>query len=180
MSKNKSKRKMGECTCDNCGVKFEKPLSEITRNNNLGRQNFCSRTCVGKNNTKNFGDRKNNYDISKHSNNSRDKFTGLRSFLRRIKNKYHNYDVDLVYLKEVWDNQHRCVYTGVELVLPKWRGINDPLYTASIDRIDSNKGYIKGNLQFISIAANLAKNAMTHEQMLKFCKLIIENKKPIV
>ena len=54
MSKNKSKRKMGECTCDNCGIKFEKPLSEINRNNKLGRQNFCSRTCVGKNNIKNF------------------------------------------------------------------------------------------------------------------------------
>lgn len=180
MSKNKSKRKMGECTCDNCGVKFEKPLSEINRNNKLSRQNFCSRTCVGKNNIKNFGDRKNNYDISKHSNNSRDNFTGLRSFLRRIKNKYHDYDVDLEYLKEIWDNQNICVYTGVDLQLPKSKGVNNPLYTASIDRIKSDKGYIKGNLQFISIASNLAKNTMSHEQMLEFCDLIVKNKKPII
>jgi hypothetical protein len=180
MSKNKSKRKMGECTCDNCGVTFEKPSTELTRNNKLGRQNFCSRTCVGKNNTKNFGDKRGDYDISKHSNNSRDGFTGLRALLRRIKSKYHNYDVDLNYLKEVWDEQNICVYSGVKLQLPKWKGINNPLYTASIDRIDSEKGYVKGNIQYISITSNHAKNSMSHEQMLEFCGLIMENKKPIV
>lgn len=180
MSKNKSKRKMGECSCDNCGVVFEKPLSELNRNKNLGRMNFCTRSCVGKNNTKNFGQRLNNYNISKHSDNSRDKYTGLRALLRRIKNKYHDYDVDLDYLKEVWDVQNICVYTGVELQLPKWKGINDPLYTASIDRIESDKGYVKGNIQFISITSNHAKNSMTHEQMIKFCDLIITNKKPII
>ena len=180
MSKNKSKRKMGECTCDNCGVKFEKPLSELTRNKNLGRKNFCSRTCVGKNNTKNFGDKRSDYDISQHSGNSRDEFTGLRALLRRIKSKYHNYDVDLIYLKELWDKQNICVYTGVELQLPKWKGVNNPLYTASIDRVDSEKGYVRGNIQFISITSNHAKNSMSHQQMINFCNLIIENKKPII
>jgi len=171
---------MGECTCDNCEIKFEKPLSEITRNNKLGRQNFCSRTCVGKNNTKNFGEKRSDYDISQHSSNSRDEFTGLRALLRRIKNKFHNYDVDLDYLKEVWDKQNVCLYSGVKLQLPKWRGVNNPLFTASIDRIDSEKGYIRGNIQYISITSNHAKNSMSHRQMLDFCNLIIENKKPIV
>ena len=171
---------MGECTCDNCGIKFEKPLSELTRNKNLGRKNFCSRTCVGKNNTKNFGDKRSDYDISQHSGNSRDEFTGLRALLRRIKSKYHNYDVDLIYLKELWDKQNICVYTGVELQLPKWKGVNNPLYTASIDRVDSEKGYVRGNIQFISITSNHAKNSMSHQQMINFCNLIIENKKPII
>jgi hypothetical protein len=179
MSKNKSKRKMGECTCDNCGITFKKTLTELSRSKKLGRKNFCSRTCVGKNNIKNFGDKKINYDISQHSANSRDEFTGLRALLRRIKNKYHNHDVDLDYLKEVWDNQNKCIYTGVDLVLPKWKGINNPLYTASIDRIDSTKGYVRGNIQYISITSNHAKNSMSHEQMIEFCELIIKSKKPI-
>ena len=88
MSERNLKIKMGECTCDNCGVIFEKPLKELVRGKKLGRKNFCSRTCVGKNNTKNFGDRKNSYNISQHSGHSRDGFTGLRALLRRIKNKY--------------------------------------------------------------------------------------------
>ena len=49
-------RKLGNCTCDNCGVEFSKPQSEIIRNQKLGRKNFCSRTCVGKNNIKNLGE----------------------------------------------------------------------------------------------------------------------------
>jgi hypothetical protein len=180
MSKNKSKRKMGDCVCDNCGVKFEKPLSELIRNKKLSRHNFCSRTCVGKNNIKNFGDKKNGYDISKHSYNKNDEFTGLRGFLRRIKNKYYDYDIDLFYLKEVWDSQNKCVYSGVNLILPRWKGYNNPLYTASVDRIESDKGYVKGNIQFVSITANLAKNSMTHEQMIEFCRLISNNEKPII
>lgn len=180
MSKRYSKMKMGECTCDNCGIKFEKPLKELVRGEKLGRKNFCSRTCVGKNNIKNFGDRKNNYDISQHSGHKRDIYTGFRDFMRRVKRKNYEYDIDLQYLKEVWDNCNICVYTGVVLVLPKYTHFNNPLYTASLDRIDSSKGYVKGNIQYISITANYAKNSMTHEQMLKFCNLIAENKKPIV
>ena len=127
-----------------------------------------------------FRDALHSESVSQHSGHSRDGFTGLRALLRRIKNKYHNYDVDLDYLKEVWDNQNTCIYSGVKLQLPKWKGINNPLYTASIDRIDSEKGYVKGNIQFISITSNHSKNSMTHEQMLEFCRLIMENKKPIV
>ena len=180
MNKNKSKRKMGECSCDNCGITFEKPLTEIVRNEKLNRQNFCSRTCVGKNNIKNFGDRENNYNISNHSNNNRDEYTGFRDFLRRIKRREHEYNVDLKYLKEVWDKSNVCVYSGVILVLPTHLKNNNPLITASIDRIDSTKGYVKGNIQYISITSNHAKNSMSHEQMLEFCRLITENKKPIV
>ena len=47
-------RKLGKCSCDNCGIEFEKPISEIKRNQKLGRKNFCSRICVGVNNSKNL------------------------------------------------------------------------------------------------------------------------------
>ncbi len=180
MRKRYLKMKMGECTCDNCGVKFEKPLKELVRSEKLGRKNFCSRTCVGKNNIKNFGDKRSDYDITQHSGHKRDEYTGFRDFMRRIKRKDYEHNIDLAYLKEVWDKCNVCVYSGVELVLPTHRKNNNPLITASIDRIDSSKGYVKGNIQFISITANHAKNSMSHEQMMEFCNLIKENKKPII
>ena len=37
----------------------------------------------------------------------------------------------------------------------------------SVDRINSSKGYVKDNIQFISIAMNHLKNNMTHEQMIE-------------
>jgi hypothetical protein len=40
MSERNLKMKMGECTCDNCGVIFEKPLKELVRGKKLGRKNF--------------------------------------------------------------------------------------------------------------------------------------------
>lgn len=51
---------------------------------------------------------------------------------------------------------------------------NNPIYTASLDRIDSSKGYEIGNIQFISTAINYMKNTMSHEDTLKLCKIIAE------
>jgi hypothetical protein len=177
--KKSIKRKMGKCTCFNCGCEFEKPVSEIKRNEKFGRHNFCSRTCVGHFNTERIKLIKTTYDISKHSNNGRDEYTGFREFLRRVKSRNYENNLDLDYLKELWEKQNICVYTGVKLVLPKRKGWNNQLFCASIDRIDSNLGYVKGNIQYISIAANHAKNNMSHEEMITLCQLIYEHKKTL-
>jgi hypothetical protein len=175
--KKRDKRRMGSCTCSNCGVEFEKALSELKRNEKLGRKNFCSRSCTGYFNAEKLLNVKNRYDIRKHSNNCRDEFTGLRDFIRRIKKRTIDSDIDLIYLKELWDKQNTCIYTGVKLQLPKNKGINNQLYTASLDRIDSSVGYFKGNVQFVSIAANLAKSSLSHNEMILLCNLIYENRK---
>jgi len=40
----------------------------------------------------------------------------------------------------------------------------------------SIKGYEIDNIQFVSTAANWAKNKMTHIQMIEFCDIIIAHK----
>ena len=52
---------------------------------------------------------------------------------------------------------------------------NNPIYIASLDRIDSSKGYIIGNVQFISTSINYMKNTMSHNDTLLLCNLIAKH-----
>jgi hypothetical protein len=42
----------------------------------------------------------------------------------------------------------------------------------SLDRIDSSKGYIEGNVEFVCVSINYAKNGFSKQQMIDFIKEI--------
>ena len=64
-----------------------------------------------------------------------------------------------------------CPYLGVVLTTG-YQGRDD--CRASIDRKDSTKGYIKGNIQIISQLANKMKSNANTEQLIKFAKSILK------
>jgi hypothetical protein len=51
----------------------------------------------------------------------------------------------------------------------------DLICTASLDRIDSNKGYIKDNIQLVHKDVNMIKKEYDQEYFLTLCRLITEN-----
>ena len=173
----KQKRPQSDTTCFNCGIIFLKDDSEIKRSGKLGRENFCSRKCSANTHITNLGDFVGNPDNGKHlkgyTNNRSDKYTVIREHLNRAKKRDKEFDITLDDLLNLWDSQGGiCSYTGIQLVPPR-EGKDVPMYRkASLDRIDSTIGYIVGNIQFISASANHAKNNMTHEEMVEFCRLI--------
>ncbi|MDO1447313.1 hypothetical protein Q0590_13680 [Rhodocytophaga aerolata] len=78
-------------------------------------------------------------------------------------------------MKTQWEVQKGiCPYTGLQLVQPKYNSKNDIQTTASLDRIDCKKGYIKGNIQFVSMAINYAKSTLTHKEMIALCRKIAD------
>jgi len=159
--------------CEQCGSIFERENREQNRSLKLNRRTFCSRKCSGKANINNIPiDKISNYDISQHSSNRKDEYTPFKSYLRRIKSRTKEIDIDLEYIKYIWEKQEGiCPYSKIKLILCS-DGINDPIYTASIDRIDSTKGYIKGNIQFVSTAINYMKHSMTHDETIELINII--------
>jgi hypothetical protein len=151
---------------------FKKDGSEVRRSNKLCVPHYCSIICVRKGRVTN---KKGNLDVL-IANNRKDKFTGLREHLTRVKKRDKNHDITLDDLLNVWEKQKGvCPYTGVKLIHPKDAKNVLMIYKASLDRIDSKLGYVKGNIQFISASANFGKGEMTHDEMIIFCKLITKH-----
>lgn len=158
-----------EVTCGSCGKNFDKPLNEYNRSKKLGRGFFCSRSCSG---------RKFHGHLTPHAGKFNDNLlkgrpdlSPFQSELTRARKRADDYGVDCTItvqdLEETWNAQYGvCAYSGFPL-FKKRSGSNDPRYAASLDRIDSALGYVKGNIQFVSIAMNCAKGEMSHSMMIE-------------
>ena len=162
--------------CDNCGSNFDRESREIKRSISLGRRQFCSRECSGKNNHRHLDQYKGQGEIWKYSKNKLDKYSGFREHNRRIRQRDPSSTVDSKYLYKIWEEQKGiCPYTGIELEHPSIKKKNSIIKTASLDRIDSSKGYVEKNLQFVSMAINFMKNSMSHEETIELCKIIAKH-----
>jgi hypothetical protein len=76
----------------------------------------------------------------------------------------------------IWDlflkQDSRCALTGLELKFPKYG--KDKSYSASLDRIDSSKGYVEGNVQWVHKHINIMKNKFDQSYFREMCKLVNE------
>jgi hypothetical protein len=79
-----------------------------------------------------------------------------------------NYNLNIEYLSKLFDEQDsKCFYTNLPL------SFNDN--TASLERIDSNKGYEKDNVVWVHKNLNIMKRDLSIEEFLNICKLVVEN-----
>lgn len=66
----------------------------------------------------------------------------------------------------------KCPYLGCELTYSV--GHSYCPTQATVDRIDSSKGYVKGNIQIISAKANTMKSNATPEELVIFARNILD------
>jgi hypothetical protein len=168
--------------CNHCGKEFEKSISEFNRSEKLGRKHYCSLSCSGHHAPIIKNPEKFKKPSTSHLNpkNRIDEYSPFRNHFKRLKNRKHEIDVDLDYLKKLWEDQEgTCPITGWKLTLPKstsHRGKCDP-NAASLDRIDNNKGYIKGNIRWISVMANFARHEWGDKELIDFCNAVYKHNK---
>lgn len=85
--------------------------------------------------------------------------------------------IDGKYLWELYLKQDKkCALSGMELIMIRDFRYKYRLQTASLDRIDNNKPYIKGNLQWVHKEVNFMKQNMTEDKLLYWCEKLLKHK----
>lgn len=78
-------------------------------------------------------------------------------------------------IEDIWklflEQGRKCALSGVELVISGTTHYN----TASVDRIDSSKGYVLGNIQWVHKHINFMKRTYSQEYFIDMCKKVAQN-----
>jgi len=81
------------------------------------------------------------------------------------------WEIDEEYLADLLiDQDYKCALSGWDI-----DAMNVNKNSASLDRIDSTKGYVKGNVQWVHKMVNMCKQQYTQEQFVSMC-ISIANK----
>jgi hypothetical protein len=105
------------------------------------------------------------------------------TYLSRIKRNANNrgleFSVSSEYLWKLFQKQNgNCALTGERLVFRSSYNVKyKKEQTASLDRINSSKGYVKGNLQWVHRQVNEMKMNKSDGELIEWCKKIVKHQK---
>lgn len=149
VKKAKAGHRMFEVQCD-CGLVYFKSVAYLRRH--LG--NYCQ-SCKGIL----------TYKGGEHV--SGTYFLYIQKGCKR-RSQIIEFNLTLKYIDQLFLIQNKkCKLSGVDI------SFEDK--TASLDRIDSTKGYIEGNVQWLHKDVNRMKLNFSQDYFIKFCKLISTN-----
>lgn len=182
--------------CSNCNKEIIVKAKEYNRQTKKGRKHFfCSLSCSAHYNninaTEEVKEMRRNFfknlspEAKEKQKQNLIKFVrkhdpNFYHYLRQVSNKrfcnknvkFQTTDIDEKYLKDLWEQQEGfCALSHIPII-PRYQNRKKSLSVASLDRIDSSIGYMKGNVQFVALGINYAKNGYTNEEMLEFINQI--------
>lgn len=100
------------------------------------------------------------------------------SYLKRVKGRAiksnFEFNIDADYIYNIYLKQKgKCALSALPIEFRlNWKKNEQ---TASLDRIDNTKGYIKGNVQWLHKDINNMKYTFTEEYFINLCKSIAKN-----
>jgi hypothetical protein len=156
------------CECSTCGHKFRQD-GYSTR---LGRQGckYCRTKAIW-----NPLVAKEPYEVGKLTRLWWAKRVIAVVYKRRKKNPKFEMEIDMHYAWQKFLEQNgKCNYTGLKLQFPDTGSLGG---TASLDRIDSSKGYIKDNIQWVHAVVNNMKSDLDSKDFKNYCKLVTKHTK---
>jgi hypothetical protein len=74
------------------------------------------------------------------------------------------------------DQNRKCALSGVDISFGNSWNKN---ITASLDRLDSSKGYVEGNIQWVHKHVNMMKRSLCDEEFVRWCTIIVDHRKTI-
>ena len=152
-----------EIKCDYCGKEFvfNGGLSHYKRT----KRHYCSRSCQGNGNNVVLGNKL--HGLGGHGDKKDKRYAIFHGAKKRALKKGFDFNLEVCDIPEI---PKTCPVLGIEI---KANTTHKPLDSSpSLDRIDSTKGYIKGNVQIISNRANRIKSDATIEELEKLIKFL--------
>jgi hypothetical protein len=146
--------------CRICGESFEAPVTFHYLLANLVDDRTYSCGCYQN------GSRNHSWSGSKDGKVCGSRFYKIKEqALKRNK----QFDLDIEYLAWLLAEQdYKCKYTGITLTSCS----AEQGSTASLDRIDSSKGYVEGNVQWVHKDINKMKLDFSEERFIELCKAV--------
>ena len=165
----KGTRAYVECSCV-CGSISNKRLESVVS----GKVRYCGDKCTRlHNNTLQLGS-------------SNPCFRGVgqigsckfKDIKRNAERRGIEFNLTIQYISELFDKQNGiCALSGMEIEFGRVRTSGT---TASLDRIDSTKGYIEGNVQWVHKLVNRMKMDITEDVFLQLCEKITTHRRKVV
>lgn len=112
-------------------------------------------------------------------------FTGFKDisgvFWRKFRDsglrREYEFDIDLEYVWNIYEQQGRkCALSNLPIKFHK-NYDNPNEQTASIDRVNSNLGYVQGNIQIIHKRLNRIKTICNNKEFIAWCHAVASNTK---
>ena len=157
----------GTKQCTHCGIAKPRSLFSRDKHTRDGLRFDCKQ-CVAK-----------RHKSKRDKNRLEYQFKYLLSSSReRAKGKNLPHDIDIAYLRSIATEY--CPYQGVKL---RWANESTDVEfgapspnSPSIDRIDSSKGYVRGNVVIVSHRANSMKRDATEHELIELGRRIAQFK----